>query len=68
MSYYNAAMSSLGQGYWECRRVGGRDTGKKENNLSLHTCYEVQPGFCLLPELRTKTKIIIKLKWGQLVA
>jgi hypothetical protein len=38
----------LGQGYWECWRMGGthtRDTGKKAE-MSLHTCCEFQPGFC----------------------
>jgi len=32
-------MSNSGQGYWECRRVGGthtRDTGGKDGNLSPH--------------------------------
>ena len=33
MSFNNAAMSNLGQGYWECRGMGGthtRDTGVKD--------------------------------------
>jgi hypothetical protein len=44
-------MSNLGQGYWECRRVGGtqtRDKGEKERkHMSLHICGEFHPVFVL---------------------
>jgi len=36
MLYSNAAMSNLGQGYWECRRVEGthtRDKVEKDSNF-----------------------------------
>ena len=41
-------MSNMGQGYWECRRVEGthtRDKREKDKILSLHTCFEFNPGF-----------------------
>jgi hypothetical protein len=57
MLYNNAAMSDFGQGYWECREVGGthtRDAGEEDKDLSLHTL-RVLARF-LLPELQTKPK------------
>ena len=36
MLYNDAAMSSLGQGYWECQRVEGthtRDKGEKDRKI-----------------------------------
>jgi len=41
-------MSNSGLGYWEVRGVEGthiRDKGENENYLSLHTCFEIPPGF-----------------------
>jgi len=59
----NNARSNLGQGYWECRQVGGthtRDTGEKYLLRGLARF--------LLSELRIKTKNIIKSNCGQSVA
>ena len=47
---------NFGQGYWERLRVEGtrtRDTGKRHENLSLHTPYLLQATpWLLFPELR----------------
>jgi hypothetical protein len=69
MIYSIAAMSNLGQGYWECQRVEGthtRDKGEKEKILSLHICSEFPRGFSSqgCGKIMTSTKF----KWGQLVA
>jgi len=46
--YNNAAMPTLGQGYWDCRRVGGthtRDNGGKDNNCRSKPAASFSPFF-----------------------
>ena len=63
-------MSNLGQGNWECLRVGGthtRDTGEKDRKYVAPYLLRVSARF-FLSALRANYMTSTKFKWGQSVA
>jgi len=56
MLYNNAAVSNLGQGYWECLRVGGTHTRDRGKTCRSKFAASFSP--VLRSELRATNKLI----------